>query len=95
MFNIGPLELFVIFIIALLVIGPKRLPELARALGRAVGEFKRATNELRDNLDISLRSVDTSRPDANSTSPKEEEAENGEPEQEETVLRQEKNIDGQ
>ncbi len=55
MFNIGPLELIVVFIVALVVIGPKKLPEIARALGKAIGEFKRATSELQSNFDVDLK----------------------------------------
>jgi len=40
-------ELLVIFVIGLVVLGPKRLPELARSLGRSLAEFRRASNELR------------------------------------------------
>jgi len=58
MFNIGPLELIIIFIAALLVIGPKKLPGVARALGRAIGEFKKASEEFRSNLDIDLNVTD-------------------------------------
>ena len=47
MFGIGMTELMVIFVIGLLVLGPKRLPELARSLGRSLAEFRRATNEMR------------------------------------------------
>jgi sec-independent protein translocase protein TatA len=39
-FNIGPLELIVVLIIALIVFGPKRLPELGRSLGRGIREFR-------------------------------------------------------
>ena len=38
--NIGPMELFVVLIIALLVVGPKRLPEVGRSLGKGLREFK-------------------------------------------------------
>lgn len=55
MFNIGPLELFIVFIVALIVIGPKKLPDLARALGRAIGEFKRATSELQSSFDLDVK----------------------------------------
>jgi TatA/E family protein of Tat protein translocase len=45
--NLGFPELLVIFIIALLVFGPRKLPELGRSLGKSLAEFKRATNELK------------------------------------------------
>lgn len=45
MFGIGGWELFLIFLIVLLVFGAKRLPEIARSLGKATQEFKRAKNE--------------------------------------------------
>ena len=53
--NIGLPELLVIFVVALLVFGPKKLPELARSLGRGLQEFKRASNELRNTLDAEIR----------------------------------------
>ncbi len=42
---VGGQELFVIFIVALILFGPKKLPELARSLGKAVAEFNKAKNE--------------------------------------------------
>jgi sec-independent protein translocase protein TatB len=51
MFGIGPSELLVIMVIALLVLGPKRLPELARSLGRAFAEFRKATADITTELD--------------------------------------------
>jgi TatA/E family protein of Tat protein translocase len=48
-------ELIVIFVIALLVFGPRKLPELGRSLGKSLGEFKRASNELRSTLEEEVR----------------------------------------
>ena len=52
MFGIGVTELGIILVVALLVFGPKRLPELARTLGRGMGEFRRASSELRQSLSL-------------------------------------------
>ncbi|MGV8073969.1 MAG: Sec-independent protein translocase protein TatB [Syntrophobacteraceae bacterium] len=51
MFDIGFPELLMIFLIALIVIGPSKLPDMARALGRGYAEFKRAMDELRQTFD--------------------------------------------
>jgi TatA/E family protein of Tat protein translocase len=65
MFGIGMPELILILAIALIVIGPKKLPDVARGLGRAMGEFKKATRELKDSMDVeedlqNLKNVKTS-----------------------------------
>ncbi len=52
MFGVGIPEILIILVIALLVLGPQKLPELAKALGRAMGEFKRATRDLRETMDL-------------------------------------------
>jgi TatA/E family protein of Tat protein translocase len=52
MFGIGVQELAIIFVVALLVFGPKRLPELARGLGKAMAEFRRASNDLRTSFNL-------------------------------------------
>lgn len=52
---IGMPELMIIMVIALIVFGPRKLPELGRSLGRSLGEFKRASNELRSTLDEEIR----------------------------------------
>ena len=52
MFGIGMPEMLLIMAVALIVIGPKKLPDLARSLGRAFGEFKKATNDLKESLEI-------------------------------------------
>jgi TatA/E family protein of Tat protein translocase len=50
MFGIGMPELLLILAVALIVLGPKKLPELARALGKGMAEFRRATDELKDEF---------------------------------------------
>ena len=52
---IGVPELIIILTIALIVFGPRKLPELGRSLGRSLNEFKRASNELRHTLDEEIR----------------------------------------
>lgn len=53
---IGFPELLVIFVIALIVFGPRKLPEIGKALGKSLAEFKRASNELRNTLEEEIRS---------------------------------------
>lgn len=53
--SIGMPELIIILTLALIVFGPRKLPELGRSLGRSLGEFKRASNELRNTLDEEIR----------------------------------------
>jgi len=55
MFDIGLQELVLIFVIALLVFGPKNLPQLGRSLGRAMREFKRASDEFRSTIETNLQ----------------------------------------
>jgi sec-independent protein translocase protein TatB len=52
MFGIGMPEMLLILAIALIVIGPKKLPDLAKSLGRAFAEFRRATSELKETFEI-------------------------------------------
>lgn len=65
MFGIGFPELLLIMAIALIVLGPKRLPDLARALGRGFSEFKKATDELKQTFDEETREYDLRRPPGN------------------------------
>ncbi len=54
MLNVGPLELMVILIVALLVVGPSRLPEVGRSIGRGLREFRKAQDEVRATLQTAL-----------------------------------------
>jgi sec-independent protein translocase protein TatA len=55
MFDIGLQELVVIFVIALIVFGPKNLPQLGRSMGRAMREFRRASDEFRSTIETNLQ----------------------------------------
>jgi sec-independent protein translocase protein TatA len=48
-------ELVIIFVIALIIFGPRKLPELGKSLGRSINEFKRASNELKSTLEDEIR----------------------------------------
>lgn len=52
MFGIGMPELIVILIIALIVFGPKKLPEMGKALGRAIKEFRKTSQELKEEIEL-------------------------------------------
>lgn len=67
MFGIGMPEMILILAIALIVIGPKKLPDLAKSLGRAMNEFKKATREIKESMDIEgdLKDVKKSLDDLN------------------------------
>jgi len=52
MFGIGMPELIIILVIALIVIGPSKLPDLAKALGKGMREFRKATQEIKESLDL-------------------------------------------
>ena len=53
--SIGMPELIIIFVIALIIFGPRKLPELGRSLGKSLAEFKRASNELKSTLEEEIR----------------------------------------
>jgi sec-independent protein translocase protein TatA len=50
--NIGMSELMIILIVVLLLFGPKKLPELARSLGRSINEFKKAADDVKKELNV-------------------------------------------
>ena len=56
--NIGFPELVIIFVVALLVFGPKRLPELGRSLGRGIAEFRRASTDLKNSIEREIESAE-------------------------------------
>ena len=56
--SIGMPELMIIFVIALIIFGPRKLPELGRSMGKSLSEFKRASNDLRNTLDEEIRIED-------------------------------------
>lgn len=57
MFDLGIQELIVILIVALLVFGPKKLPELGRTIGKGIGELRRATHSVKMHIDTELHEI--------------------------------------
>ena len=53
--SLGMPELIIIFVIALIIFGPRKLPELGRSLGKSIAEFKKASNELKSTLEEEIR----------------------------------------
>jgi TatA/E family protein of Tat protein translocase len=66
---IGMPELIIILTLALIIFGPRKLPELGRSLGKSLGEFKRASNELRNTLDEEIRIEEEQRTAKNAAAP--------------------------
>jgi len=57
--NLGFSEMVFLFILALLIFGPKKLPEVGRQIGRFMNEFKRASNEFKAQIESEINSIDT------------------------------------
>src|SRR5437870_1421799 len=57
--SLGMSELIIILVIALIIFGPRKLPELGRSLCKSIGEFKRASNELRSTIEEEIRAEET------------------------------------
>jgi len=62
MFNIGPGELIVILILALVLLGPEKLPEMARTVGKGMRELRRATEDLKDQVESEFYKLDENKP---------------------------------
>lgn len=58
MFGLGLPEIMVIFVIALVVFGPKKLPELGKSIGRAMAEFKKASEEFQESVRAEMKEVE-------------------------------------
>jgi len=58
MFGIGTTELLVILLVALVVLGPKKLPQIARSLGKALGEFKRVSTDVKQKIDLEVENLE-------------------------------------
>jgi sec-independent protein translocase protein TatB len=56
--NLGMPEMIFIFLLALIIFGPKKLPEIGRQIGKALGEFKRASNEFKWQLEAEMRQLE-------------------------------------
>jgi sec-independent protein translocase protein TatA len=56
--NIGFPEMVVLFVLAMLIFGPKRLPELGKSLGKGISEFRRASSDLRNSIEREIESAE-------------------------------------
>jgi TatA/E family protein of Tat protein translocase len=69
MFGIGFQEMLVILVVVLIFFGPKRLPDLAKSLGKGIAEFKKASEEVRKGIDEAVREADNEETDTDSPPP--------------------------
>ncbi|OGQ11046.1 MAG: twin arginine-targeting protein translocase TatB [Deltaproteobacteria bacterium RBG_19FT_COMBO_46_12] len=95
MFNIGIPELLIIVAIALIVFGPNKLPELAKAFGRAMREFKKATEEVKESFEAETKDLEEIKhtlTDENLLADLAEEVSSPEPPTEETSTQQERSV---
>lgn len=56
--NLGMPEMIFIFLLALVIFGPRKLPELGRQLGKALAEFKKASNEFKSQLEVEMMNIE-------------------------------------
>lgn len=68
--SLGVPELLFILVLALLVFGPRKLPEIGKTLGRAMGEFRRATSDLKRTLDVELSTEQLKTPPSSTVTPR-------------------------
>ena len=66
---IGVPELIIIFVVALIVFGPRKLPELGKSLGKGLAEFRRASNELKSTIEEEVRAIEADVPASSHTPP--------------------------
>ena len=60
--SLGVPELIIIFVVALIVFGPKKLPEIGKSLGKGLAEFRRASNELKSTIEEEVRAIEAEPP---------------------------------
>lgn len=58
MFNVGPGEIAVVFGVALLIFGPKKLPELGKSLGQGIGNFKKSLTDAQSEMKAAIKEAD-------------------------------------
>ena len=80
--SLGVPELIVIFVVALIVFGPKKLPELGKSLGKGLAEFRRASNELKSTIEEEVRAIEAEPPTHRSSEPEPEQAAKPDPQTE-------------
>lgn|SRR5262245_2649538 len=94
--SLGVPELIIIFVVALIVFGPKKLPELGKSLGKGLAEFRRASNELKSTIEEEVRAIEAEPPARQSSQPEPESQAEPEPELEsksESKTNSESNLD--